>query len=65
MSIHLNSIATGLELLSESSSDNDFPQIRVKIESEGKISYVTAEAVLVASGRRPNVEGMNLDIAGV
>lgn len=37
----------------------------ITIESEGKQSEIEAEEILVATGRKPNVEGLNLEAAGV
>lgn len=37
----------------------------VTIESEKGEHVLLAEAILVATGRRPNVEGLNLEVAGV
>ncbi|KAL7532121.1 hypothetical protein ACHAXR_004452, partial [Thalassiosira sp. AJA248-18] len=49
--------------------DNDLPEISFKIREEvgGEkvITEILVDAVLVASGRRPNVTGMDLEAAGV
>lgn len=38
---------------------------RLLVECEGETSEVAADAILVAVGRAPNVEGLNLEAAGV
>lgn len=38
---------------------------RLALDCEGKASEVTADAILVAAGRRPNVEGLDLEAGGV
>ena len=48
-----------------SGRDGGEPGYRVEYECKGKILAVTAEKVLVAVGRCPNVEGLGLDNAGV
>ena len=61
--IHLNSSLVSFELISH--KDGEFPQISVKILENGNIDNLVVESVLIATGRRPNVHGMALDIAGV
>lgn len=38
---------------------------RVSFERDGKVETVEVDAILVATGRAPNVEGLGLDVAGV
>jgi pyruvate/2-oxoglutarate dehydrogenase complex dihydrolipoamide dehydrogenase (E3) component len=38
---------------------------RIRIETEGKVEEMEAEALLVAAGRAPNLEGLALEKAGV
>lgn len=38
---------------------------RIAVERDGESSWVDAERILVAAGRRPNVEGLGLEAAGV
>ncbi|WP_288318214.1 dihydrolipoyl dehydrogenase [Xylanibacter caecicola] len=37
----------------------------VTFEKKGKAQTIEADAILVATGRRPNIEGLNLDASGV
>ncbi|CAN0047251.1 unnamed protein product [Discosporangium mesarthrocarpum] len=43
----------------------EFPIIRVQIERDGKKEDVEAEALLVATGRKPNVKNIGLEHAGI
>ncbi len=40
-------------------------EIRVEVEQDGARRAVEADALLVATGRRPNLDGLNLEAAGV
>jgi len=40
-------------------------QVQLTVENEGKTCVVEAESILVATGRKPNVEGMDLEKTGV
>src|SRR5262245_53368859 len=58
--IHLHLPAT--PSAAEATSDG---RLRLRIESGGQAQWLEAEAVLAGVGRRPNVEGLNLEAAGV
>jgi len=53
------------DLVRPASSEHDFPVIKTRIIKNGAPVDIEADCVLIAAGRRPNVEGMGLDIAGV
>eukprot|EP00301_Raphidiophrys_heterophryoidea_P005323 c12249_g2_i1.p1 GENE.c12249_g2_i1~~c12249_g2_i1.p1 ORF type:complete len:404 (+),score=129.10 c12249_g2_i1:323-1534(+) len=57
----------GLKFLEVShKAGTPFPEITVKVQDEsGVVSDVVCEVLLVATGRRPNVEGIGLEAAGV
>lgn len=42
-----------------------FPEIRVIVDREGKQETLACEVLLMATGRKPNVQGIGLDEAGV
>ncbi|MEM6690561.1 MAG: FAD-dependent oxidoreductase, partial [Planctomycetota bacterium] len=46
-------------------SENGKPPISVVIESNGKEKSLQFDAILIATGRKPNVEGLGLETAGV
>jgi pyruvate/2-oxoglutarate dehydrogenase complex dihydrolipoamide dehydrogenase (E3) component len=62
--IHLEAVPSAFGL-AEPARDDGFPKIRVKYNQGGAEKHVEVEAVLIAAGRKPNVEGIGLDIAGV
>ncbi|MDZ4673244.1 MAG: mercuric reductase [Gemmatimonadota bacterium] len=41
------------------------PEVTARLDRSGSLLEVTADAVLVATGRTPNVEGLGLEAAGV
>lgn len=45
--------------------EDDSHTAKVFIEKDGEKQSISADAVLVATGRRPNIEGLNLEAAGV
>ena len=45
--------------------ENDVEQALVVLERGGETLRVPADAVLVAVGRRPNLEGLNVEASGV
>ena len=45
--------------------DDEADQAVVTVEISGAEEHLPADAVLVATGRRPNVDGLNLEAAGV
>ncbi|UUO06534.1 mercuric reductase [Blastopirellula sp. J2-11] len=55
--LYLNHLATHVERVGDVT--------RVTIEGEGESKTLEVDAILVALGRRPNVEGLDLDKAGV
>ncbi len=59
MHLHLNTTPARFEKL---------PTDQIKVtftSSQGGESFLVVDAVLIAAGRRPNVEGLGLDVAGV
>jgi len=56
---------TNVETLSESEDEEDLPLMRLSIDSDGNDVTLDAECLLVATGRAPNVENLNLEAAGV
>ena len=58
---------TNVETLREIDSDNegDLPLMRLSVESNGEKLELEAECLLVATGRSPNVENLNLEAASV
>lgn len=44
---------------------DDASQTQVKIENNGKEECLPSDAVLIATGRRPNIEGLGLENAGI
>lgn len=57
--VHLMLNAKGMEL---AKSEN---QIRIRINQDGGLKEVTVDALLVAVGRAPNTDGLNLDAVDV
>lgn len=57
ISYHLNATVRSVE--------GDDRQVLVTIERNGDTEPLKAEKLLIAAGRRPNLEGMNLEAAGV
>lgn len=55
-------ILTGVKVTAIEKGDNS---AAVVIEQDGEVKRLPAEAVLVATGRRPNTKGLNLEAAGV
>mmetsp|Transcript_12535 Transcript_12535/g.24448 ORF Transcript_12535/g.24448 Transcript_12535/m.24448 type:complete len:526 (+) Transcript_12535:45-1622(+) len=50
----------------EHTDKKPFPEIRVHVElSDGSAEVVVCDAFLVATGRKPNVENLGLEVAGV
>ncbi|CAM9246485.1 unnamed protein product [Laminaria digitata] len=47
------------------SNEGDYPTIRVFVEHKGVEKVIECEALLVATGRKPNVNNVGLDRAGV
>jgi pyruvate/2-oxoglutarate dehydrogenase complex dihydrolipoamide dehydrogenase (E3) component len=63
--IHLKTKADAFTLLKEADEES-FPKINALItRSDGVETNLVVEAVLLAVGRKPNIEGLNLDAAGV
>ena len=49
----------------ESGEQEDEPTVRAKIGSNGQTQWIEGSHLLVAAGRRPNVEGLDLENAGI
>lgn len=59
----VNLLCCGKDLKLSPTAEND--GVRLQVESEGKGYDVSVDQILVAVGRAPNVEGMNLEKVGV
>ena len=59
-----NASVTKFELVS-AGSDTESPQIKATVTSNGTTSERIVNAVLIAVGRVPNVEGLDLERAGI
>jgi len=58
----------GVEILTQTKAvkaDYQKGMVRLSIERNGKIDVLESEIILVAAGRKPNVEGLSLENAGV
>ncbi len=59
----------GIEILTGSKAvkfyKNDRNEKIVKIEKDGKITEIAADEILAAAGRKPNIESLDLEKAGV
>lgn len=51
--------------ITSTESGNGQRQLTVSYEKKGKLQQVNADTVLVATGRKPNIEGLELEQAGV
>jgi pyruvate/2-oxoglutarate dehydrogenase complex dihydrolipoamide dehydrogenase (E3) component len=58
-------VPISFELFTPATEEGAFPVIRVKYTQDGAEKSVEVEAVLVAAGRRPNIENIGLETAGV
>jgi pyruvate/2-oxoglutarate dehydrogenase complex dihydrolipoamide dehydrogenase (E3) component len=58
-------VPISFELVTPATEEGAFPVIRVKYSQNGVEISVEVEAVLVAAGRRPNVENIGLETACV
>jgi len=56
---------TNVETLKEAADENDLPLMRLSIRAGEEEMSLEAECLLVATGRSPNVEKLNLEAAGV
>ena len=65
VAICLDAAPTRFELAAPPREEGGYPSIRVSYVQGGVEKSVEVEAVLVAAGRRPNVEGIGLEVAGV
>jgi pyruvate/2-oxoglutarate dehydrogenase complex dihydrolipoamide dehydrogenase (E3) component len=54
-----------VETLQKAESEEDLPLMKISINVDGKELELEAECLLVATGRSPNVENLNLEAAGV
>lgn len=54
-----------VETVKEAESEEDLPLMNISIDVDGKEVELEAECLLVAAGRSPNVENLNLEAAGV
>jgi len=56
---------TKVETLHEAENEDDLPLMRVSVNSDGDDLELDAECLLVAAGRTPNVESLNLEAANI
>ena len=56
---------SGVKSIREENAEDGSRQLVVTFEKKGKASEVSADIVLVATGRRAVVEGLNLEAAGI
>ena len=59
------SMQSGVKSIREENAEDGSRQLVVTFEKKGKASEVSADIVLVATGRRAVVEGLNLEAAGI
>ena len=55
-------IMSGAKIVSVAQNGAD---IVVEVDADGKLETITGAQILVAAGRKPNVEGLGLDAAGI
>ena len=60
-----NASILNVETLEEAFDENDLPLLRVKVDVDGQRTDLECECLLVAAGRTPNVEHLNLEAANV
>jgi len=56
---------TNVEILREAVDENDLPLMRLSIKTDEEKMSLEAECLMVATGRSPNVEKLNLEAANV
>lgn len=59
------SMQSAVKSIVETTSEDGKRMLTVNFEKKGKAAQVEADAVLIATGRKPNIEGLNLEAAGV
>jgi len=63
--IHTGCKISGMSSTSAQAPKQGWPEIRINISVDGVESTVVGDALLIAAGRVPNVEGLGLETAGV
>ncbi|MEG0299906.1 FAD-dependent oxidoreductase [Cetobacterium sp.] len=58
-------ILSGTKVISMKNNDSDQNQVEISIEVDGKLEVAIFDSVLVAVGRKPNVENLSLENAGI
>lgn len=59
------SMQSAVKSISRTTAEDGTPQLTVSYERKGKTLQAEADMVLVATGRKPNIEGLCLEAAGV
>lgn len=56
---------SAVSLIKETTDDKGNRQLSVEYERKGKCAQIDADIVLIATGRKPNIDGLDLNKAGV
>lgn len=59
------SMQSAVKSIAETTTEDGKRQLTVTYEKKGKPAQVDADVVLIATGRKPNIEGLDLELAGV
>jgi len=62
---YMNSKLQSIEYAADEPDENGDRVIKITYEIDGETSTVEVDRLLIATGRKPNVEGFGLDVAGV
>ena len=59
------SMQSAVKSIVETTTEDGKRLLTVNFEKKGKVAQVEADTVLIATGRKPNIENLNLEAAGV